>query len=256
MSALSRRALLTAAAGGAAYLARPGFALEPRLPRLIEQARAFGAIGERMAFLSRALLGAGYIVDPLGGGPYRHERLVTREDGYDCVTFCETVLAAARARTPDEFAPELRKIRYRNGEVDWFARNHYFADWMSNNAANGICQTLALPGAVHVRKILNSMPSLPVATVDFIANPTARVFAHADLLAEGDIVAFVSQRAGLDVFHSGMIVRGAGGLLLRHASKSQGRVLDQPLARFCAFNGVRAITVSRPQETIAGDVIV
>lgn len=146
MSAFSRRALLGFAAAGAAYLVRPGLAHERLLPRLIEEARAYPSMSERIAYISHALLGAPYITDPLGGGPDEKERLTLREDGFDCVTFCETVLAAARSRTPDAFAFELRKLRYRDGKIDWFARNHYFVEWGINNIANGTCRALVLPG--------------------------------------------------------------------------------------------------------------
>ena len=257
MSSFSRRALFGLAASGAAYLVRPGFALEHRLPRLIEEARAYAGISERIAHISHALLGMPYITNPLGGGPDETERLSLREDGFDCVTFCETVLAAARARAPDAFAAELQKLRYRDGHVDWFARNHYFIDWGLNNVANGTCRAVVLPGAARVRKTLDYMRSLPPMRVDFAAMPRASVFAYADRLATGDIVGFVSQRAGIDVFHTGLLTVGEGGALaLRHAAKSRGRVLEQPLAQFLAFNGTRQMVLWRPLETIADDVIV
>jgi hypothetical protein len=182
---------------------------------------------------------------------------VLREDGFDCVTFCETVLAAARARTSDEFADELRRIRYRSGEVEWFARNHYFAEWGLNNIANGMLRPVLLPGAVLRHKTVDYMPALGVRRLAFAAVPGASLIAHGDRLLTGDIVGFLSRRPGLDCFHTGLIVLADDGALsLRHASRSRGRVLDQPLAEFLAENGVRNVALWRPQEAAALDVIV
>ena len=255
MTGLSRRALLGFAAAGAAYLARPSLAREKLVPRLIEEARAYPSMSERIAHISHALLGAPYITDPLDGGPDEKERLALREDCFDCVTFCETVLAAARSRTPDAFAFELRKLRYRDGNVDWFARNHYFVEWGINNVANGTCRALVLPGAERVSKTLNYMPALPATRVEFEAIPRGSLFAHADRLVTGDIVAFVSRRAGIDVFHTGLLIADGGALRLRHCARSRGGVLEQPLARFLAFSGARKVVLWRPLETIAEDLI-
>jgi hypothetical protein len=256
MSALSRRMLLRLAATGAACLAGPGFAGESKLPRLIEVAREMSDISERIAYISHAFLGAPYIVDPLGGGAGEKEHLVLREDGFDCVTFCETVLAAARSRSPHDFKSELRRMRYRDGEIDWFARNHYFAEWGINNIANGMCRPVALPGAVRIKKTLTYMRGLQPAAVSFAANPRESLFVYRDRLATGDILAFVSQRPGIDVFHTGILIVEADTLVLRNAAKSRGRVLDQRLADFLDFNGTRQVMILRPQELGELDLIV
>ncbi len=80
--------------------------------------------------------------DTLIGGPRQPEKFVVRDDGFDCVTFCETVLAAADAHDLASFETQLRAIRYRNGVVDWRERNHDFAAWCARNVANGLCHAL------------------------------------------------------------------------------------------------------------------
>jgi len=68
-------------------------------------------------------------------------------------------------------------------------------------------------------------------------------------LTTGDIVGFITQRPNLDYFHVGFIAfDGAGELLLRHASQSRQRVLDERMDRFVAANRVRYVTLLRPQE--------
>lgn len=83
---------------------------------------------ERIEFISGALLGKKYRNDTLIGGPRRPEVLVVRDDAFDCVTFCEVVLAAASAHDMPEFETVLRRIRYDHGEVQWNRRNHAFTD--------------------------------------------------------------------------------------------------------------------------------
>jgi hypothetical protein len=53
----------------------------------------------------------------------------------------------------------------------------------------------------------------------------------------------------LDYFHVGFVAFGNNGdLLLRHASQSHGRVLDERMDRFATVNGVQFVTLWRPQE--------
>lgn len=149
------------------------------------------------------------------GGPRKAERFVTRDDVFDCVTYCEAVLAAARVRKPEAYETTLRQIRYHDGAVAWRERNHYFAQWCENNIANK------------------------------------------QLLATGDIIGFLSERARLDYFHVGFVVVAPDGdLWLRHAAKSRGRVLDEPLGGFLKLNRVKAVTVLRAREprNVAGQI--
>ncbi len=259
----SRRHILQMVAGGVAggmELAAGighGFAGETRVDRLIGKASALPMVAQRIAYISHALIGAPYIGYTLIGGPHKSERFVVRDDGFDCVTFCETVLAAARVFHARDFEGQLRKIRYREGAVDWRERNHYFSDWCEFNIANGVCRAVAVPGGEPVQKLLTTMRGLAPRRMSLVAVARAKLLAHNELLATGDIIGFLSQRPGLDYFHTGFIVVDAkGDLWLRHAARSQGRVLDSPLARFMSVNGVRAVTVVRPQEPwVANDVV-
>ena len=121
--------LLAATAGGFG-VRRSGSDIDRRL---IKEARArpaaLASVSERMDFISRALLGIRYQANTLIGGPRQPEQFVVRDDAFDCVTFCEFVLAAAMARDYGEFETALRTIRYEHGKVVWAERNHYFAEW-------------------------------------------------------------------------------------------------------------------------------
>ncbi len=250
-SPVSRRHLLRLLAGGAALaVAGPrAEAAQARMTRLIEEAQSLPTTGGRIDFISRALIGAPYRSYTLIGGPRKAERFVTRDDVFDCVTYCEAVLAAALVRTPADYDGMLRRIRYRDGVVTWRQRNHYFAQWCDNNIANNICARVGMPGGFSIDKKLYWMPTLGAPRMAVAAIPRASLLANKSMLATGDVIAFMSPRPRLDYFHTGLIVIARNGEpRLRHAAQSRGRVLDEPLARFLGANHVKAATVLRPRE--------
>lgn len=219
------------------------------MTRLIEKAQALPSLSQRIDFISRALLGTPYRGYTLIGGPRKPEKFVTRDDAFDCVTYCEAVLAAAAVKTPADYEAVLRRIRYRDGSVAWRARNHYFSQWGESNVANNVCQPVAVPGGATLDKTVTYMPELGAHRASIAAIPRANLLANKELLATGDIIGFLSQQPRLDYFHIGfVIVAPDGDLWLRHAARSRGRVLDEPLARFLAVNRVKAVTVLRPRE--------
>ncbi len=72
---------------------------------------------------------------------------------------------------------------------------------------------------------------------------------NARLLAPGDIIGFTSRRAGLDYYHTGLVAFGKGGeLLLRNASQSRGRVVDDKMTTFVTVNPVKYVTLLRAAE--------
>jgi len=247
---VSRRYVLQGVAAGAVVAAAPPlFASPNRIERLIAEARSCVTISERMDVISKAMLGAHYKGDTLIGGPKQKEQFVVRDDGFDCVTYCETVLAAACTRDFSEFEANLRRIRYRDGVVDWYARNHYFYEWRLNNIDNAVCRPVMMDDPVTITKTLNSPPELGKRRVVFGAIARGTLLANKSLLLPGDIIGFVSVRAGLDYFHTGLVAFGRKGeLLLRHASKSRHHVLDEPIEEFFASTRVRWMTIARPRD--------
>jgi hypothetical protein len=247
--ATTRRDLLRLLAGCAAWTASPSFAGQARIERLIHEARALAPISQRIDFISAALRGTRYQSETLSGGPRRPEKFVVREDAFDCVTFCETVLAAALAGDRAQFETRLQYIRYRNGIVNWFERNHYFFEWCRNNVENQTCRWIEMDGALDIRKTVDFQKGLSRRTFSMRVIPTRIFLAQKAELESGDIVGFVSRRPNLDYFHSGLIAFGRGRtLLLRHASETRRRVLDERMDRFLAVNRVRFVTLVRPQE--------
>ncbi len=250
-SLTSRRGLLRLIAGGAALAAgaRGARASAAHIERLIAAGRAHGDISQRIDFISAALRGTRYLGYTLIGGPRRPEVFVARDDGFDCVTYCETVLAAAIARNIGEFETTLRTIRYHNGVVTWRERNHYFFEWGQHNITNKLCAPVTMEGAVEIQKTVYWHKELGKRHFSMTVIPQAVFLANKNQLTTGDIVGFVTHRPNLDYFHVGFVIFGPKGeLLLRHAAKSRHRVLDERMDRFIAANGVGFVTLLRPQE--------
>jgi len=253
-STANRRYFLRMLAGGAVLAAgiRPSDAGEARIARLITEARKFATISQRIDFISAALRGTRYRGYTLIGGPHRPERFVLRDDAFDCVTFCESVLAAAIARDLPGFENVLREIRYRKGYVNWFERNHYFFEWSQHNIENKTCRPIVMDGAVAIEKTVSWHRALGKRHFDMQVIPRAIFLANKAMLAPGDIVGFVTRRPNLDYFHVGFVAFGSDGqLLLRHASLSHYRVVDERMDRFVAHNRVSYVTLLRPEEPVA-----
>jgi len=228
---------------------RPAFARESHIEKLIYAARVYPTVSQRVDFISAALRGTRYLGYTLIGSPRKPEKFVVRDDGFDCVTYCETVLAAARARNLGDFETVLKKIRYHNGVVEWRERNHYFFEWCQHNVDNGICRWISMTGAIEIKKTVKSQRGLSQRRFAMRVIPRAVFLANKPMLKRGDIIGFVSHQPGLDYFHAGFVAFARNGaLLLRHASESHRRVLDESMVRFLARYSVRYVTVVRPQE--------
>ncbi len=250
--AIARRRILRLLAGAPLLAASGGLATaaeSKRIAGLIAKAKGSPKIADRIDLISRGLFGAKYVADTLIGGPKQPEKFVVYDDAFDCVTYCEIVLAAALAGDMPGFESALRQIRYHNGEVAWRERNHYFSDWCARNIENKICGPVAID-TVPIVKSSNLVPELGKQqwTLDVI--PQAKLLENAAVLQTGDILGFISRRANLDYAHTGFIAFGKnnGELLLRHASSTRLRVMEQPLAPFLAANRTEYVTVVRPQE--------
>ena len=189
-----------------------------------------------------------YQANTLIGGPKHPERFVVRDDAFDCVTFCEVVLAAAIARDLDEFETSLRRIRYDHGNVQWDQRNHYFAEWSQRNIENKICQPVSMEPSIVIDKTVTWHRAFGKRHVSIhaIAKST---FLSVRSLAAGDIIGFTSRRSDLDYFHTGLVAFDKSGvLLLRHASQSRGRVVEEKMATFVTVNPVKYVTLLRAIE--------
>src|SRR5579863_5352002 len=116
-----------------------------RVEQLLSEARNDLGAGVRVDVLSRRFLGHPYRTHPLIGSADTAEVFTASLDGFDCVTFIETMVALARACSVDDFTQWLRKIRYEQGRIQWKRRNHYMTLWIRNNVRKGILRPVSMP---------------------------------------------------------------------------------------------------------------
>ncbi|MBS1792139.1 MAG: DUF1460 domain-containing protein [Acidobacteria bacterium] len=218
--------------------------------QLIADARPMKTIVERMKTISGKLLGSTYLVNSLIGSPTEPEMLVTRMDGFDCITYLETVLALAHAKSLDEFPALLRKIRYRNGEVTYQQRLHYATEWAAHLMQLGWLSNMTVGETVVVRdKLLDLVPGIPPINARMRYYPKHELSAVSRWLKDGDLILFASGRKGLDVSHAGMIVRNGEQVLMRNASRSHKKVVELDLAEFFKTLPMNGFMIFRPKES-------
>lgn len=220
-----------------------------QVQQLLSEAKDHHPIGKRIDVLSRHFLGHPYQENPLIGSADRAEVLVASLDGFDCVTYIETVLALARASDVDDFIEWLRKIRYEKGCIQWKRRNHYMTLWIRNNLRAGIVTRISMRAVPkHTRqRVLNVVPGLAVRSTRVRCIPKPAVAHLTAYLQSGDLIFFVSTRKNLDMFHAGVIVRDGKSILMRHASLSQGTVVEKKLTEFLQANRMAGVVVVRPR---------
>jgi hypothetical protein len=218
-----------------------------RVRRLFEAARNATRADVRIDLLSAELIGHPYQSNPLIGSAQSPEIFTAGTDRFDCVTFLETVLALAHSSDIDKFAEKLRRIRYASGEVAWPRRNHYMTDWIRENIRSGTVRHISgLTGSIAKDRILSVVPGLGPRRARFSCVPKYSLLKATDRLRTGDLIFFASTRHTLDVFHCGIVVNDAKGLRLRHASRSQGAVVEQSLGEFLKQNRMAGVLVVRP----------
>lgn len=204
------------------------------------------------------------------------EMLVFDLHGLDCVTFVENVMAASLAYRAQQsafydFAGMLQCLRYRNGQIDGYAsRLHYFTDWLLENVRKGLLQLVSneigtkhledsvsfMSSNAHLYKQLHN-PSVfkqireaeeKLSKHRFHYIPKRNIALYEDHIKDGDILAFVTNIAGLDVSHSGFAFFVDGRLHLLHASSRSQKVeiTDVPLHFYVANNeSIAGILVAR-----------
>ena len=220
-----------------------------RVERLLLKAKNDRSIASRIDFFSRYFLGCPYKPNPLIGSADTAEVFVASLDRFDCVTYIETILALACATTVDDFFEWLRKIRYERGRIHWEARNHYMTAWIRNNVREGIIRPVSTPAVPTIsrERVLNVVPGLAARRTRVKCVPKRAQPRLSKYLQNGDLIFFVSTRKNLDVFHAGLIVLDNKRLLMRHASHSQGFVVEQELNEFLQANQMTGVIVVRPQ---------
>lgn len=212
-------------------------------------------VSDRVAQVARDALGTPYADGPLGEGPdgqYDTDPLIdlTR---VDCVTYVEQTLAlACGARYQDAF-DRLQRIRYRDGEVDYEARNHFMvADWLEQNrfcrdvsrklgvTTEALTRTISRKDFFQLVKAPEVGQESPDRDVTIHYVPSSEAAAAAKALPSPSLVVFIGNVDWLFALHCGLFIRDENGVgKLYHASSKAGEVVAMDLAQYVADNGKR-----------------
>lgn len=217
-------------------------------------------ISELITQIGLSFLGTPYVAATLENG--LQEKLVINLRELDCTTFVENCLALARTvklRKTDfeSFTSELEKIRYRDGIRNrYLSRLHYFSEWIHNNNKKGFISESVNQNGEKESRTINYMSAHPASYPVLKEHPEVipilaeqekaltgmgfQYFSKSDLpnlykhLQQGDIVGLTSNVEGLDVNHTGIIIRKNNEFYLLHASQSGEKVMvsDGPLGDF------------------------
>ena len=189
-------------------------------------------LGKRIDVLTRQLLEKPYQENPLIGSYTEEEEFVSTLDYFDCVTFCETVLALALSHTQEDFAEHLKKLRYKSGVPSWSDRNHYMSDWVNRNQDKGyILPILPEEGVVTLKRKLRTIRHYQKKMVEIEFVPKQFIQNLISIIQDGDILFFGTMREDLDVSHIGFFFQERVPML-RHASKGLKKVVNEPLDQF------------------------
>jgi hypothetical protein len=220
---------------------------------LLAESSRIEDVSERIGFLSRFFLGTEYEESTLRGSPEEPEVLVINLASVDCFTLLDYIEAMRRSSSYAGFVENLKKVRYRRGEVSFRQRNHFFTDWRESNAefVRDVTTRIGKGSVIRVKKMLNEkeggnwVQGIPARQreIDYIPSPLPEGALSA--LMTGDYAGVYSASPGLDVSHLGIVVR-SGRIIFRHASSKQGRVVDEDLEQY--FSEKPGMIVLRPKR--------
>jgi len=218
-----------------------------------------------LALIARTFIGTPYVGKTLEVGD--KESLVINLRELDCTTFVENCIALTNTcfsenRSFVDFQKVLEKIRYRNGILDGYtSRLHYFTDWISDNSAKGFIDDITQKiGGVQFKVQANFMSTHPeyykqlrndstlipviaeqekkISEKEFFFIPKENISEIESKLEEGMIVGITTNMAGLEISHTGILVKENGRIHLLHASSDYKKVMisEKPLAEYLADN--------------------
>lgn len=217
---------------------------EGGLTEIMTESSKLGGAGARINFISEKFLGTPYVGSTLTGDVNTPEIFTVDLEGMDCFTYIDYVEAFSLSDSLPEFKDNLRKIRYRDGVVAFRNRNHFFSDWPLSNDVYIEDVTSALGGVktMEVSKNLNLktdgtyyLPGIPAInrTIYFIPSDALDASVLSKLMT-GDFVGIYTDKEGLDVSHTGIIIKKDGKVFLRHASSKEKnqKVVDEILSEY------------------------
>lgn len=220
---------------------------------LLRESSSINDAGKRIDFLSAKFLGAPYMEATLTGHANTPEVFVINLESVDCFTFIDYIEAMRISGSFSEFKENLRKIRYRSGDVSYENRNHFFTDWREYNSdlIDDITERLGKGKSAQVKKTLNRkndgtcfIPGISFRERQIVYIPAENVDDTATgNLKTGDYIGIYSEKPGLDVSHIGIAIKDASAVFFRHASTKSMKVIDEDFRKY--LSGKPGIIVFR-----------
>ncbi len=210
-----------------------------------------------MIFFGRQFKGVPYVAKTLEKNA--DEKIIVNLRQLDCTTYVETVLAlsrtmAQRKLTFANYCDNLKKVRYRNGNVAYPTRQHYFTYWIQENTKENIVKNIQSPNppfsatqtvnANYMTTHLESYPMLKgksqwvkqIAEMEQSITGTKQKYIPTNAVTnsnvvrktvqDGDIIAIVTSKAGLEISHIGIAVWHKDGLHMLNASSLNHKVVE------------------------------
>ena len=213
-------------------------------------------IENKIESISERFLNVPYLGNTLIGSSNKQEILTINLSGMDCFTYIDYVEAIRGSSDFGSFKNQIKTVRYKDGVVDYRARNHFFSDWPISNSSQvkDVTGDIGKDRSKTVKKFLNLksdgsnyLPEIPVVERNITFIPTENI--SAEVIKEintGDYIGIYSNLNGLDVSHTGIIIKKNGKAYLRHASskKSNRKVVDEDLIIY--LKNKPGIVVYRP----------
>ena len=250
--------------------------------RLLKGARKAKPTSNWMIYFARQLRGLPYVAQTLEKN--KKEQLVVNLRQLDCTTYVENVAALSlcmknQKYTFEDFCNFLRHLRYENGVVSYPTRLHYFTAWIDNNTKDGfVKKEIQSPNppftkvqTININYMTQHVGRYPmlkqnpewVKEIRDIENrynglrfryiPKTSI-ANTKLLREtihdGDIIAILTNKPGLDTSHIGIAVWHQDGLHLLNASMVRHKVVEEPwtlqyyMSRHPSQTGIRVVRMA------------
>lgn len=186
--------------------------------------------------ISASFLNTPYKANVLIGSYNKKEELVIDFANLDCFTYIDYVEAIKESKNYKEFKENLVKIRYKKSQITYENRNHFFTDWITQNGFKNITSKVS-QNSKKTTKYLNKKDDKNLYLKGI--NINKREFEYLEpqfvdknflqKLKNGDYIGIYTNLKGLDVTHTGIIIKKDGKTFFRHASskKSNRKVVDK-----------------------------
>lgn len=215
-----------------------------------------------MLWFGKKFAGVPYVGGTLDKTAAEHLIVNTRQ--LDCTTYVEMITALTMCAHNHEtsftaYCNHLKHVRYIGGEVSYVKRQHYFTVWMDDNEKEGIVKNISPnPPFTAVQKVNVNWMSTHVSSYKMLtAHPEWRTgirqleqsvsgksyryipkgkIANTQLfrntIKDGDIIAIITNKKGLDTTHIGIASWHKDGLHLLNASSIHKKVIDEPMTLY------------------------